>query len=401
MHWRESRVPLQILIVSPRFLPAYAGWIQQTLAMIQACDPDQVSFTWITPQVSSVPAVEDGSSLTVRRIRPPINKDGGRVHRIVFGINAARYLVQHRHTFDLVYCPQSYSPTDIVSLVARFIGKPVVVRIAQGELASNHYGGKLRQWLLPRLVSGLVVLNRELFNLLAEQKYPDKIYWIPNGVDTTHFRPPTTDQRGTARKRWQVPDGERMILFVGQIVPRKGVDTLVSAFIVAQRLHPNSRLYLVGPMSATEETVGRNHYVQSLQALIQEKHLEGKVRFLGRVSNVVELMHAADIFVLPSLSEGMPNALLEAMSCGLPCIGSDIPGIHDVITDGYDGMLFEAGNSRALTACLEQCLNNYEQARCLGMAARRTIEQKFSIQHTAQSYQHLFRSIIENESNAA
>lgn len=392
--------PINVLVVSLKFWLDYAGWLQQTLTMIQACDPEKVSFTWICPGSNEQSSTEEWPFLSVRRIGSSL-PGAGRLSRIAFGVTAARYLVQNRHTYDLVYCPQSYTPTDIVSLAAHLIGKPVVVRIAQGELASNHYGGKLRRWLLPRLASGLVVLNRELFNLLAEEKRRDKIYWIPNGVDAARFCPPTADQRSTARKRWQVSDGDKMILFIGSIVPRKGVDTLVSAFIDIQRFHPNSSLYLVGPMSATEETIGRNHYVQSLQALIKEKHLEEKVRFPGRVSNVIELMHAADIFVLPSFSEGMPNALLEAMSCGLPCIGSNIPGIHDVITDRYNGLLFEAGNSRALTVCLKQCLNNSEQAGCLGAAARRTIEQRFSIQHTAQSYQHLFRSIVENESSEA
>lgn len=394
-------MPLQILIVSPKFLPAYAGWIQQTLTMIQACDPDKVSFTWISPQVGSVPAVEEWSFLSIRRIGPSMNQNGGRLHRLIFGINAAKYLIQHRHTFDLVYCPQSYTPTDVVSLVGRLIGKPVVTRIAAGEMIGNHYGARLRRWLLPKFASGLVVLNRKLFTLLAEGKWRNKIHRISNGVNTAHFHPPTPDQRRAARKRWQLSDGEKMILFIGSIVPGKGVDTLVSAFMDVQRLHPNSSLYLVGPMSATEKTTGRNHYVQNLRALIKEKHLEKKVWFLGQISNVVEIMHAADLFVLPSLSEGMPNALLEAMACGLPCIGSDIPGIRDVITDGRDGLLFEASNHKALATRLEECLNEPERLKNLGIAARSTVEQRFSIQHTARSYQDLFRSIVENESNAA
>jgi glycosyltransferase involved in cell wall biosynthesis len=393
-------VNCRVLVISPTFFPDYAGWLKQTMTMIQACDPTLVAFTWISPQAGGAPAVEKMSFLTVRRVGPSIQSKR-RGPRIVFGINAARYLVQNKQSYDLVYCPQSYTPTDIVSLAARLIGKPVVVRIAQGELTGNHYGSKLRQWLLPRLASGLIVLNREQFDKLAKTSQRDKIHWIPNGVDTDCFYPPTSDQRAAARKRWQVPDGEKMILFVGSIVPRKGVDTLVSAFIDVQRIHSNCSLYLVGPIDGAEEKNGRSHYVQSLQALIEEQNLGTKVHFLGRISDVAELMRAADVFVLPSLAEGMPNVLLEAMASGLPCIASNIPGNREVVVDGFNGVLFKAGDNEALSMCLKQWLTEPADFRCFGMVARTTIEQQFSIQHTAQRYQQLFRLLAGADSNAA
>ena len=393
-------VNCRVLVISPTFLPDYAGWLNQTITMIQACDPTLVAFTWISPQVGGVPALEKRSFLTVRRIGPSIQSKR-RGPRIVFGINAARYLVQNRQTYDLVYCPQSYTPTDIVSLAARLIGKPVVVRIAAGELTGNHHGSRLRRWLLPRLASGLVVLNREQFDKFAKTSQRDKIHWIPNGVDIDRFYPPTAAQRAAARKRWQVPDGEKMILFVGSIVPPKGVDTLVSAFIDVQRLHSNCSLYLAGPIDGAEEKPGRNHYVQSLQALIEEQNLGTKVHFLGRISDVAELMRAADVFVLPSLAEGMPNVLLEAMASGLPCIASDIPGNREVVVDGLNGVLFRAGDNKALSMCLKRWLTEPTDFRRFGIVARTTVEQQFSIQHTAQRYQQLFRLLAEADSNAA
>lgn len=356
--------------------------------MIQACDLDRVSFTWISPHIGDQAFAEEWPFLSVTRIQSPL-QGRGRLSRAAFGMSAAQYLIQHRHTCDLVYCPQSYMPTDLVSLIARFIKKPVVVRIAAGELSATHHRGQLRRWLLPRLANALVVLNHELLAQLKDPKHLGKIHWFPNGVDTERFHPPTPEQRDAARKQWQVPEDAKMILFVGSIVPSKGVDTLVSAFIDVAK-QKGSMLVLAGPVDKSVE------FTQQLLHTIHVKNLGEQVRFLGRTSDVGGLMQATDIFVLPSLAEGMPNALLETMSTGLPCVASDIPGVRELIISGDNGLLFSPHDSNQLAGHLVWLINNPAESRKLGCRARATVEDKFSIKRTARGYQELFLELASS-----
>jgi glycosyltransferase involved in cell wall biosynthesis len=385
---------VRVLIVSSIFWPEYAGWLQQTLTMIQACDPTQLSFTWISPYVSDQPRVEEWCNLTVRRIGSH-PRGSARVERVAFGVDVLNYLYKNQDTYDLIYCPLSYTPTEIVSAAARLLQKPVVVRVAQGELSVNHIGGRIRRWLLPRLADGLVVLNQ------GHGLSRPNVHWHPNGVDTGRFHPPSTDERAAARQRWQFSDGVQVILFVGSIVVRKGVDTLLSAFYQIQQSNPDCILVLAGPLDITEGARGiQAEFIAKLKATTQVHGVESRVRFLGRVSDIPSLLHAADIFVLPSLAEGMPNALLEAMASGLPCIATNIPGIREVIDDEVDGYQFTPGHITQLAGLLNKLLNYPEQRAMLALQGRAKIEQHYSIQKTAQRYQVLFERLVNSQHHA-
>ena len=380
----------RVLVVSYKFQSDYAGWLQQTLTMIQACDHKLVSFTWISPYVIDQPCEKEWVYLDARRIGSQ-PRGAMFIDRVAFGVDVARYLIRNRNTYDIVYCPLAYSPTDVVAVAARCINKPLVVRVARGELSANRYSGRLRRWLLPRLADALVVLNRNLLTDLKDSVYHSKTHWHPNGVNTEIFHPPTPDQRVAARQRWQIPEGEKAILFVGSIVSRKGVDTLVSAYTDVLRSYQACGLYLAGPLRASEGAEElQAEFVHELQATIRQQELGAKVHFLDYVSNVPQLMHAVDVFVLPSLLEGMPNVLLEAMASGLPCVASDIPGVQEVITNGENGRLFQPGDAESLAQQLIWLLSTPEESQRLGCMARYTIDKDFSIRKTFQNYQDIF-----------
>lgn len=103
----------------------------------------------------------------------------------------------------------------------------------------------------------------------------------------------------------------------------------------------------------------------------------------------------ADIFVLPSLAEGMSNALLEAMACGLPCLASDISANAELIQDGVNGLLFPVGDARALAKRIELLLSDRALAQGLGDAARKTVEARYTFEHVTEAYQALYLKLIE------
>jgi len=111
------------------------------------------------------------------------------------------------------------------------------------------------------------------------------------------------------------------------------------------------------------------------------------VRFVEKTNEIERFHRAADIFVLPSLREGMPNALLEAMASGAACIASRLPGVTDaIIEDGRNGLLVPPGEPAGLEAALQRCFENRESTRVLGMEARRTVCQRFNLDDAARRY---------------
>jgi glycosyltransferase involved in cell wall biosynthesis len=151
-------------------------------------------------------------------------------------------------------------------------------------------------------------------------------------------------------------------------------------------VHTSARLLLVG--DGPERT--------ALQVLAGELDLGQSVTFCGVQPDVLPYLHAADLFVLPSVSEGLSNALLEAMASGLPCIVSDIGGNVDLIADGENGLLFESGNINQLTDMLLRLLRNDIGRREFGRRARETIEADYSMDRVAKKYVELYRHLLGN-----
>ncbi|GAH54805.1 unnamed protein product, partial [marine sediment metagenome] len=222
------------------------------------------------------------------------------------------YLINNRLDYDVIYLPISYTPTDVVTMVALFLKKPTIVRVARGEFSPEYFLGRVRLWFLPKLASAVVVLNKSLISI-QNPFIKEKFHWIPNGVDTILFHPVQPDSREKIGRQWGFENKQKIILFVGSIVVRKGIDILLSAFSIITEKVKNVVLCLAGPTD-TEGGKGKNNFVERYQETIQREGLQARVRFLPRVFAVEELMRTADIFVLPSRSEGMPNVLLEAMT---------------------------------------------------------------------------------------
>jgi len=122
--------------------------------------------------------------------------------------------------------------------------------------------------------------------------------------------------------------------------------------------------------------------------------LTDSVVFTGRVDNVDDYLRVADIFVLPSTTEGMSIALLEAMAVGLPVVASRVSGTVDVIKHGKNGLLFEPGNGTGLTDCIISLIESPNRQAELGSQARKTVEQHFSLDRIADRYAALYGSLL-------
>jgi len=208
-----------------------------------------------------------------------------------------------------------------------------------------------------RLAAAVIVPTEELRAHVATMTAPTRIHVIPNGVDLSRFKP---------RGRREARGGE--VVYVGRLSDEKNLSALVRA---AALLRPRlaARLVMVGDGPARE----------SLRA---EARAAGvRLEFPGVVDHarVPEWLERANVFALPSFTEGHPKVLIEAMAAGLPCVASNCPGNHALIEHGVTGLLFEPADVSGIAACLERVLGDADLASSLGRRAREVAERDFDL----------------------
>ena len=216
-----------------------------------------------------------------------------------------------------------------------------------------------------RITRGVVLRNANAILALTEdmrEKMREittrEIFVIPNGIDLEEFK-------GVLIKPDEYSTG-KTILFVGSLYPIKGVEYLLIAMKKIHEKAPDTRLIIVGDGGEREK----------LEALTTQMGIQNSVQFVGRVphKNVLNFMQRADIFVLPSLSEGLPNVIIEAMACGLPIVASRVGGIPDIIKDGVNGYVVDPGRPDQIANKILMLLNNNELVKQISNNNRRMVE---------------------------
>jgi glycosyltransferase involved in cell wall biosynthesis len=156
---------------------------------------------------------------------------------------------------------------------------------------------------------------------------------IPNGCDAEHFKNLNKD---ICRKKLNLKKIEKIILFVGRLHPVKGIQYLIDAMVSIEKYDKNAKLLIIGD--------GEERY--NLESYVNKRKLKDSITFIGELphSELPQYFAASDIFVLPSLSEGFPNVLLEAMASGLPIIATNVGGVPDIIQENINGFLVEPQN---------------------------------------------------------
>ena len=211
----------------------------------------------------------------------------------------------------------------------------------------------------------------------------NRIQVIHNGVDTARFRP-NAAARQAMRRELNLGDGEVCIGAVGRLEPVKDHATLLGAAALLSA-RPDWKILMAG---AGQQEAALREFARA------NPILRGRVRFLGEITAIPELLNALDIYVLPSLSEGISNSLLEAMATGLPVVASGTGGNPEVVVDGQSGLLFPVGHPEDLAAHLTVLLERPGTRAALGRQARERIQlEDFSLDAMAGRYARLYSGL--------
>jgi glycosyltransferase involved in cell wall biosynthesis len=267
--------------------------------------------------------------------------------------------------------------------VAWFAGVRIRIASHQGLIGGfPRWREKLHSWLVNVGIADSLVTVSSGTQRQAEREgvRPERTVVIPNGITPVDLE---IVNRSDAREEVGVANGDLYLLSVGRLVYQKGHEFLIRAMPHVLKQYPKTKVGICG------EGVLRSQ----LKEQILELGLSESVRLLGQWEDVSRFLALADIFILPSRWEGLPIALLEAMSGGLPVIATRVEGVEDVVEDQVQGLLVPVEDSEALAKAIIQLINDPKKRNEMGMAASSRVKQLYTVNHMCNESLELIKRI--------
>ncbi len=287
---------------------------------------------------------------------------------------------------DVVHAHEILSPASAALLAKRLYGWPVIVKVLRGGIRGDIYKLKHRLFgvrrfhVLARGVDSFVVISHEIDQELSALGVPpEKRAFITNGVDTETFAPVSELQKQALRSKLMLPQNDVLVVYLGRLTAEKRVDHLLRSWPDIRAAFPQAQLLVVG--TGPEEARLRQMLVPGVQ-------------FIGPVNDALSYLQAADLFVLPSSTEGLSNSLLEALSTGLPVLATSVGGTSDVVSHGLNGYLIPTDDLSALKTGLMDLLSDAALRARLGIGGRQCILADFSLDSIAARLATLYRGLL-------
>lgn len=370
----------RVLHLLADFHPTFGGAERNAFARVQYENAIGGSARVVTRRIPGTPRTEVIGLVPIRRVTA---LGQGFVNSITFAISSFLYLLLTARTYDVILVSQAGSPALAGTLAARLVRKRILVTVGGGRgIGELAYARKSRlaRWKF----SGLRILD-PMFVLVARDQAQDlaeaNMTWfryrhIPNGVDVDRFRPLASGTKRRERRRAGWDADIPTFLYAGRFSREKGLLELLDAW--------NDCIDAGGP--ACLILLGSGPLKETLEKRISELGLESSVVLKPPSSDMPAVYPLADVFVLPSFSEGCSNALLEAMSSGLPSLVSRIGESIDAVQEGVSGFLFTPGDCQDLRRQLRATFAAKDRFSEMGGAARNTIERRYTIAHAVRRY---------------
>ncbi len=322
---------------------------------------------------------------------------GNIFQRILSAFKVIKGYLAFARECDLLHAHGFTQMNMILMLFAKICGKKIILSLhtAGHDDPFSVAGSALGRikTIFFKLPDRIICVGPGLFELCKRYKLDTKkLVLIPNGIDTEKFQPQGQNKRIFLRKELGLPGMEyKLILFVGYMTREKGLHLLLKAWETIKDRYP--RVKIIAICQEKINTFDKN-YANKIHSFIAEKGLSDSIISIEKTLEIEKYFAVADLFVLPSYKEGMPNALLEAMSTGLVCISAKLEGSTDyLIQDSINGGLFKKGSSKDLAQKLEEFLKSDIRDRKIGEKARKEAFEKYNIANSLIKYQDIYTSL--------
>jgi glycosyltransferase involved in cell wall biosynthesis len=381
---------IKVCAFSYYFPPHFSGAGLQTLTLAKELSRRGIHYFFVTVDNTGLPRVDQYQGFDVYRIADGPKKHG----ELLLWWNLYQTLRPLRNQFDIIHASGATYRNSGVGIVAKALGKKSLTIVSMAHNDLYHVGrtriGKVQSLLL-NFVDRYVSLSRQITDEIKSLPLDRaKAVEIPQGVNTERFRPADAGERARLRAKLALPE-RPIALYAGVFDSRKNVEWLVHTWLKNRQLFTDWCLLLVGPTSRDERDRGLRG---KLIALVQREGVDRDILFADFSLQLEDYYRAVDLFILPSQNEGLPNVVLEAMSCGLPCVVTRISGTNDLINHGESGMLFDVNDERSFIECITPLVSSQDLRRSIGISAMDEIRVRFSSELSAERYLNLYQNML-------
>ena len=308
------------------------------------------------------------------------------------GLRLARHIARER--IAIVHAYGFYG--NVFALPAAWLaGAPVLI----GSIRDDGVCLTPRQRAVQRVICRLadtIVTNAEGIKrgLVAEGWNADRITVIPNGIDTERFVNPGV--RSSLRADLGIPEGAPIVAMTARLTKFKGAHFFIPAVARLRDRYPEARFVIVGPgeMPRGDARTSADPYVAGLGQQVQALGLQDRLIFAGGRTDVPALLQDVAVAVQPSISEGMSNAVLEAMASGRAVVATDVGGMSDLVIDGTTGLLVPPADVGALAAAIDRLLGDPALRARLGAEASRVVLGEYSIARMIERTERLYVDLM-------
>lgn len=323
-----------------------------------------------------VPRVEE---LGMRHVTLNIRTKSEAHPKVWLSLGALRNLVREEK-IDLIH-----SQTRVTQVLGA-----VLSRLSSVAMVTTCHGFFRPRWFrkaFPCWGRGVIAVSRPVARHLSEDfgVPQNRIHLILNGIDLKRFVTDAPGERRSVREQWGISAAAPLIGIIARLSSVKGIDILIKAMPAVLKEVPEARLIIVG--QGPEES--------ALKKLAQDMSLTRQVHFKNTINQTHEILCAFDVFVMPSLMEGLGLSVMEAQACGIPVVASRVGGLVDLIIDGTSGFLVPVQDEKALGGRIVECLANPRKAQAMARQARLNIENYFSasimVEKTVRIYEQYSR----------
>ncbi|MGC5844068.1 glycosyltransferase [Mesorhizobium abyssinicae] len=378
-----------LLVLSTYFPESYGGAEQQTRRFARALVERGVSTTILAPRLShSTPKRSAVDGVPIERLRLHAAPNLGGRHMLSFlswCVQLVIWMLRRRDEFDVVHVIHGRLHAVPAALAGALLRKPVLAKMGRGGrcfdldvVREKKIVGRLASSMIKRHVTAFIANSRQIAGDLKRHGIEaDRIHLIPNGIDLP-----------LKRRRQPSTDGTRRFICLGRIEPEKCLEFMLDAF-AALPAGAKTQLTVLGDgqcrIALEEQTVRLG--------------LSGRVKFVGAVEDVFPFLWKADFYLSTSVSEGMSNALLEAMSCGVVPIITDVSGASDIVEHERSGFL--ARSHVEYGGLLLRALGLSEAERdAMARRAKRTVAARFSMESVATRQMSLIATLMQKDRHA-
>jgi len=300
-----------------------------------------------------------------------------------------------QYQFDILHTHSS--KTGLIGRIAgRLSGVPAVMHTVHGyafpaassQMTKTFY--LMLEWIGARFCDALICLKQADWEIAKQQLQMSekRLCIIPNGIDTQIYRPLTTLERQKVRQDiFDIGEDVSVIAMIGRLWEQKNPLCFVKAADKILKKGYKTKFFLIGDGELREE----------LDIEIKRLKQSDNIIILGWRDDVPSLLGAIDILALPSRWEGLPLTILEALSCGVPVVASDIPGNRDAISEGSDGLLAIDNDADSLADQIERLLKNSRLRKSYGEAGREKIIQKFQLDGSIKKIVKLYNQLVQKQ----